>query len=224
MRRAFTLIELLVVIALIALLVGLLMPVLGQARATARQAACLANMRSIGQAHGVYLVESDGRMLGTSHGTSWMAVLRGYSQSLLLRSPLDGSPYFEQTDDNGRLRQTSYALSYMVSPDNADPRAVAAIDRVPLPAATVHAVLKVFDVASGASTEDHVHPALWDSLLFDPAVLAANEVQTHAYAGQPGTPDAVAGYVYLDGHAAAEPFGELFVDGVNNQFFPLLAR
>lgn len=53
-RRGYTLIELLVAIAVIAVLMGVLLPVLGRTRDTARQAACLSNQRQIGVALNAY--------------------------------------------------------------------------------------------------------------------------------------------------------------------------
>ncbi len=59
MRRAFTLIELLVVISIIAILAAILFPVFAQAKASAKQAVCLSNMRQIGMATKLYLGDND---------------------------------------------------------------------------------------------------------------------------------------------------------------------
>lgn len=56
-RAAFTLIELLIVIAIIALLISILLPSLGQARKSARTVICQSGIRQLGIACSVYLDE-----------------------------------------------------------------------------------------------------------------------------------------------------------------------
>lgn len=60
--QGFTLIELLVVISIIALLIGILLPVLGNVRETARDVVCLSNAKIHGLAFNLYATDYEGQL------------------------------------------------------------------------------------------------------------------------------------------------------------------
>src|SRR6059058_5616632 len=69
--RAFTLVELLVVIGIIALLISILLPALNKAREASRVAACLSNLRQLGNIHATYVAENKGYIVPCDIG-DWM--------------------------------------------------------------------------------------------------------------------------------------------------------
>jgi len=62
-RQAFTLVELLVVIGIIALLIGLLLPVIGKARAQARQIKAMSSLRELLNGYQAYSLANRGALL-----------------------------------------------------------------------------------------------------------------------------------------------------------------
>jgi prepilin-type N-terminal cleavage/methylation domain-containing protein/prepilin-type processing-associated H-X9-DG protein len=163
-ERGFTLVELLVVIAIIALLVGLLMPALARAKALARTANCLSNLRNIGLALGMYGSENREHMPPSSCDLTenvdewWLHRLQPYTETYLMYAcPSDESENFLNWEDPPPREQwsdyhwASYATNMQLEEGDFDQR-----DELPRPSQTVFSA----EIPSD-HTGDHIHSDMW---------------------------------------------------------------
>lgn len=231
-------IELLVVVSVIALLIGLLLPALAQSRQAALHTKCLANMRSLEQAHWAYATANNGYMIrvGLAHGgahaspLSWFYTLQEYyGTTLLLRSPVDNSPHWGPYPAGQPIpgapptqrRQTSYGVNNFLDPETCPwGGPYARVDQVPRPGSTIHFLIMAFEGEFAGA--DHPHVESWTPP--DPPARAATQVQIHAHGGPPRSWQSLSNWGYLDGHAEIRRFHDVFTDFQTNRFDPHAAR
>ena len=113
-RRSFTLIELLVVIAILAVLTGLLLPVLSMAKEKGRQTKCLNNARTLGLAAVLYADDNRDLFPERRDNNRWPTQLKPYYRSLLVLRCPDDRPQ-EQSLEDAQLRRRRRSIP----PDDA---------------------------------------------------------------------------------------------------------
>ena len=130
-RHGFTLIELLVVIAIIAILAAILFPVFAKARAKARQASCLSNVRQLATAIMSYAQDYDESLpMGMSYNpsqTGWWYLVRPYIDSSIPVSATNNKgilvcpEYMSSAPDGdaGRYPACSYAPNCYIMATNS---------------------------------------------------------------------------------------------------------
>ncbi len=210
-KSGFTLVELLVVVAIIALLVGILIPVLSRAKALAAGTVCLSHTRTIALVMQMHADEHPRKFYPTArmpmtatHLPTWMDQTKKYVEELdVYRCPLDES---ENWDANTMARMTSYGINAYFTPNHPPYHGVTPID-IHSPARTIIAAELIEDAAM-----DHFMPMYWG----DPPTVTHMMMQGKQWDKTTATPKTIvhtrhsgrANYVFTDGHAARHRFDQ----------------
>jgi prepilin-type processing-associated H-X9-DG protein/prepilin-type N-terminal cleavage/methylation domain-containing protein len=131
-RSGFTLVELLVIVAIIAILIGILLPVLVAGRRSARSTACLANLQQLSHLFQLYLNDNRDRSIGSWEGHPdlyWWEALSPYNARVAasLRCPeapdsIDGTRYTQDGVEHPYVKGSVDHAWHVASYNAAEPQ------------------------------------------------------------------------------------------------------
>jgi prepilin-type N-terminal cleavage/methylation domain-containing protein/prepilin-type processing-associated H-X9-DG protein len=233
-KSGFTLIELLVVVGIIALLLAILLPALGQARARGRTTRCLTNLKGMETAHWMYITANDGRLIqaGLAHGgahaaegVAWLNTLQGYyGKGLMARCPEDFSAHWPAESGGGvpvppssdQYRRSSYGINEFTDVDLIPwGGPYTRIEHYRRPGNVIH-FMEMTEEGEYAGA-DHPHVYLW---VGNVPAKAYQQLQTNQHGGPARSWSGRANYGFLDGHAETLRLDEVYTDKSRNRFDP----
>lgn len=214
LSRGFTLVELLVVISIIALLIGVLLPVLGKAREAARQTQCKSNMRQTLIAAMAYATEHQSQLAGADDNlssgpstnsdqqSSWFFNLEPYVEadmSTMARCPEDDSPLWDTPyGSDSQYRVVSYGSNYYLAGLLNQFEKYRSLDLIVSPSKTI--LIGELKETGSYAVADHFHPEVW---IMDPQGQADEQIELEQH-GQS------CHWAYLDGHVESQTLDQVY--------------
>lgn len=222
----FTLIELLVVIAIIAVLTGILFPVLAKARASARETTALSNLKQISSALLMYTADYDEHLpdrwpLWPGYREFYWRVDGGDLPAHLQPYVKNAAVWYSPEDRLSQRGPSSFTVNGELAPGwplskiSRPAEAIYLTDRTDLDALTIGPVQEPPEVyfwwkfCNPPLDRGPVDlPRSYDDL------MVAVQISPRRYVGD------VAAYQFLDGHVKTLPFGKTWGDASTSLHYP----